>query len=147
MKINMEKKSEIFSNEVSSESIKEHIKRVDDPFNIDDFKSYTRKMDKLNDIMTELRTLSIHLGKSISTYTVNGEGKEYAEYYNEQNAINYNRNKEYIESMFKYIVKEQKELVDDMYSKLKLDQIYEFDDLDSSEIYELPEITEIDDNK
>lgn len=118
----MGNKPALFSNEINSEEIKEHMNKVDNQFNIDDFKSYTRKMDKLNDIMTELRTLSIHLGKSISTYTVNGEGKEYAEYYNEQNAINYNRNKEYIESMFKYIVKEQKELVDDMYSKLKLDQ-------------------------
>lgn len=118
----MGNKSELFSNEVNSEDIKEHMNRVDNQFNIDEFKSYTRKMNKLNDIMVELRTLSSHLDGRVSTYTVNGEGKEYAEYYNDQNEINYKRNEEYIESMFNYIVKEQKELVDEMYSKLKINQ-------------------------
>lgn len=94
----------------------------EDQFNIDEFKSYSRKMDKLNEIMTELRTLSNHVGKSISTFTVNGEGKEYAEYYNAENAINSAENKEYIAFMFNYVIQHQKELVDEMYSKLKLDQ-------------------------
>ena len=118
----MGNKSDLFSNEVNSEDIKEHMNKVDNQFNIDEFKSYTRKMQKLNDIMVELRTLSSHLDGRVSTYTVNGEGKEYAEYYNDKNEINYKRNEEYIESMFNYIVKEQKELVDTMYSKLKSNQ-------------------------
>ena len=143
----MGNKPALFSNEINSEEIKEHMNKVDNQFNIDEFKSYSRKMDKLNDIMSELKILSSDLDRSISTFTINGDGKEFVEYFNKQNKINSAENKEYIAFMFNYIVKEQKELVDEMYSKLKLDQIYEFDDLDSSEIYELPEITEIDDNK
>lgn len=118
----MGNKPALFSNEINSEEIKEHMNKVGNQFNIDEFKSYSRKMDKLNEIMVELRTLSNHLDGRVSTYTVNGEGKEYAEYYNNKNEINYKRNEEYIESMFNYIVKEQKKLVDEMYSKLKLDQ-------------------------
>lgn len=91
-------------------------------FNIDEFKSYTRKMDKLNDIMVELRNLSNTLDGRVSTFAVNGDGKEYAEYFNKQNKINSTENKEYIVFMFNYVIQHQKELVDEMYSKLKLDQ-------------------------
>lgn len=118
----MGNKSNLVSNEVNSKAIKEHMNKVDNQFNIDEFKSYTRKMDKLNEIMIELRKLSTNLGRSISTFTINGDGKEFVEYFNEQNEINSAENKEYIAFMFNYVIQHQKELVDEMYDKLYLDR-------------------------
>lgn len=118
----MGNKPALFSNEINSEEIKEHMNKVDNQFNIDEFKSYSRKMDKLNDIMSELKRLSSDLDRSISTFTINGDGKEFVEYFNKQNKINSAENKEYIAFMFNYVIQHQKELVDEMYEKLELDQ-------------------------
>lgn len=123
----MGNKPALFSNEVNSEDIKdikEDITRIYDynQFNIDEFKSYTRKMDKLNEIMIELRKLSTNLDRGISTFTINGDGKEFVEYYNAEHEINSAENKEYIAFMFNYVIQHQKELVNDMYKKLQLDR-------------------------
>ena len=111
----------------------------DKQFDVEEFKSYTRKMDKLNEIMVELKKLSADLDRNISTFTINGDGKEFVEYFNEQNKINSAENKEYIAFMFNYVIQHQKELVDDMYEKLELDLIDESDEIDISEITEIEE--------
>lgn len=91
---------------------------VNNRFNIDEFKSYLNKMSTLHEIMRNLRNLSRESSQII--FSSKDEGKEYAKYFNEQNIINNKRNNEYIEEMMRYVVKQQKELVDDMYSKLEL---------------------------
>lgn len=109
-------------------------------FNIEDFKDYSKEMEKLQDILNALRDLSIYSDKTMYVGSQRIKGSEHLKYFNEQNKINNERNNEYIESMMKYVVKRQKELVDDMHSKLKLDQIEEEEEFDISEPPELPEL-------
>ena len=91
-------------------------------FNIEDFKDYSKEMEKLQDILNALRDLSIYSDKTMYVGSQRIKGSEHLKYFNEQNKINNERNNEYIESMMKYVVKQQKELVDEMYKKLQLDQ-------------------------
>ena len=85
------------------------------------FKSYVDKMRMLHKIMNRLNDLSRESNQRVFSYN-DDEGQEYAKYFNEQNSINNERNNEYIESMLKYVIKQQKELVDEMYDKLYLDR-------------------------
>lgn len=113
------------------------LERINDRFNVKEFKDYVGKMITLHEIMINLRNLSNESNQII--FSRKDEGQEYAKYFNDQNIINNRRNVEYIEEMMRYVVKRQKELVDDMHSKLKLDQIEE-EEFDISEPPELPEL-------
>lgn len=90
-------------------------------FNIEEFKDYSKEMERLQDILNALRDLSIYSDKTLFVGFNQIKGSEHLKYFNEQNSINNERNNEYIQSMLKYVVKQQKELVDEMYSKLELE--------------------------
>lgn len=98
------------------------LEKINDRFDIEEFKGYSREMNKLQEILNILRDLSIHSDKSIYIGSYRIKGSEHSKYFNEQNEINNKRNNEYIESMMKYVVKKQKNLVDEMYDNLQLDQ-------------------------
>lgn len=113
------------------------LERINDRFNVKEFKDYVGKMITLHEIMINLRNLSNESNQII--FSRKDEGQEYAKYFNDQNIINNRRNVEYIEEMMRYVVKQQKKLVDEMHSKLKLNQIEE-EEFDISEPPELPEL-------
>ena len=114
------------------------LERINDQFDIKEFRDYVGKMGTLHEIMINLRNLSNESKHII--FSRKDEGQEYAKYFNDQNIINNRRNVEYIEEMMRYVVKQQKKLVDEMHSKLKLDQIEEEEEFDISEPPELPEL-------
>ena len=118
------------------------LERINDRFNVKEFKDYVGKMITLHEIMINLRNLSNESNQII--FSRKDEGQEYAKYFNDQNKINNRRNVEYIEEMMRYVVKQQKKLVDEMHSKLKLNQIEE-EEFDISEPPEPPELPELHD--
>ena len=108
------------------------LERKSDQFDVKEFERYSREMKTLCEIISNLKFL---LNRSERlTYSGKDESLRHHEYFNEETD-------KYIESMLKYVVKQQKELVDNMYSKLELDEV------DIYDLPELPNINEIDENK
>lgn len=89
-------------------------------FSIKEFRAYVEEIDKLADILYNLKRLTHYL--DLKVYASRNAGKKHTDYYNEYDEINNKRNIEHIESMTRYVVKQQKKIVDEMYDKLQLDQ-------------------------
>lgn len=114
------------------------LEKINDQFDAKKFERYSREMNTLCEIIDTLKFLLKRSERLI--YSGKDESLKHREYFNE-------KTDKFVESMLKYAVKQQKELVDDMYDKLDVDQISEIDELDIYENYVQPEINELNDHK
>lgn len=115
------------------------LERINDRFDIKDIERYSKETNTLCEIIRNLKFL---LNRSeLLTNLSKDENQKHHEHFNE-------KTDEYIKSMLRYVVKQQKELVDDMYKKLELDQIIDGSDISNlQDLPELPQIPKLDENK